>query len=418
MELVQRFQNNRKAIALPVMASSKVQVALDIPVATAGTTLKKSANHVSAFPEYERLRGPDFKDPANSAGVRRASIVWFRNDLRVHDNEALVMASKESLSILPVYCFDPRDYGKSSSGFDKTGPYRAKFLLECVANLRSSLRDRGSDLIVRIGKPEEVLVDLAKSVGAEALYVHKEVTFEELQAEEKVSASLQEIGVETKFLWGSTLFHLEDLPFKLEDMPSNYGGFREKVQSVAVRDTIEAPQQLKGLPASGNVKPGGIPSFKDLGLNARADLRQESQTAGGAELVGGESEALKRLQEFALDMRSQASKVKSSHSKSEPSGDSLYGANFSCKISPWLALGCLSPRRMFEDLKKSASSGGSMKTTVAMKTSEMGSEDNGLNWLVFELLWRDFFRFITKKYGTGKKLQGSTSAKLSTPALA
>lgn len=89
-----------------------------------------------------------------------------------------------------------------------------------------------------------------------------------------MSASLQEIGVETKFLWGSTLFHLEDLPFKLEDMPSNYGGFREKVQSVAVRDTIEAPQQLKGLPASGNVKPGDIPSFKDLGLNARADLRQ------------------------------------------------------------------------------------------------------------------------------------------------
>lgn len=82
---------------------------------------------------------------------------------------------------------------------------------------------------------------------------------------------------------------------------------------------------------------------------------QESQTAGGAELVGGESEALKRLQEFALDMRSQASKVKASHSKSETSGDSLYGANFSCKISPWLALGCLSPRRMFEDLKKSAS---------------------------------------------------------------
>jgi deoxyribodipyrimidine photo-lyase len=30
----------------------------------------------------------------------------------------------------------------------------------------------------------------------------------------------------------------------------------------------------------------------------------------------------------------------------------LYGANFSCKISPWLAMGCLSPRRMFEDLKK------------------------------------------------------------------
>jgi deoxyribodipyrimidine photo-lyase len=105
--------------------------------------------------------------------------VWFRNDLRVHDNEALVSANRDSSSILPVYCFDPRDYGKSSSGFDKTGPYRAKFLLECVANLRASLRERGSDLIVRVGNPEDMLVNLAKSVGASGLYVHQEVTHEE-----------------------------------------------------------------------------------------------------------------------------------------------------------------------------------------------------------------------------------------------
>jgi deoxyribodipyrimidine photolyase len=66
------------------------------------------------------------------------------------------MAQQASSSIVPVYCFDPRDYGKSSSGFDKTGPYRAKFLIECVADLRKNLRERGSELVVRIGKPEEV----------------------------------------------------------------------------------------------------------------------------------------------------------------------------------------------------------------------------------------------------------------------
>jgi deoxyribodipyrimidine photolyase len=43
-------------------------------------------------------------------------------------------------------------------GADKTGPYRAKFLLECIADLRRRLRDQGSDLIVRVGKPEEVSV--------------------------------------------------------------------------------------------------------------------------------------------------------------------------------------------------------------------------------------------------------------------
>lgn len=76
---------------------------------------------------------------------------------------------------------------------------------------------------------------------------------------------------------------------------------------------------------------------------------------GGDGLLGGEEEALQRLQKFALEARSQTSNLKASKSQSESSGDSLYGANFSCKISPWLTMGCLSPRRMFEDLKKSAS---------------------------------------------------------------
>lgn len=95
--------------------------------------------------------------PSNGAVFRRASVVWFRSDLRVHDNECLNAANNESVSVLPVYCFDPRDYGKSSSGFDKTGPYRAAFVLNCVSDLRRNLQARGSDLVVRFGKPEQVL---------------------------------------------------------------------------------------------------------------------------------------------------------------------------------------------------------------------------------------------------------------------
>jgi deoxyribodipyrimidine photolyase len=89
-----------------------------------------------------------------------------------------------------------------------------------------------------------------------------------------VSAVLKDEGVETKYFWGSTLFHPDDLPFKLHEMPSNYGGFREKVQNVHVRKTIEAPTQLKGLPQQGGVKPGDVPSLQELGLNPTTVLRQ------------------------------------------------------------------------------------------------------------------------------------------------
>ncbi|KAL9261535.1 Blue-light photoreceptor PHR2-like protein, partial [Drosera capensis] len=337
-------------------------------------------------------------DPNNGAAVRRATIVWFRNDLRVHDNECLNSANNESVSVLPVYCFDPRDYGKSSSGFDKTGPYRATFLIESVSDLRRSLRERGSDLVVRIGRPETVLVEMAKAIGADAVYAHGEVSKEDVRAEEKIMTAMSDEGVDVKYVWGSTLYHLEDLPFKLGEMPTNYGGFREKVQGVGVRKTIAALDRLKGLPSRGDVEPGEIPSLVDLGLNPSAAVGQDAKSAANAAMVGGETEALQRLQKFAAECRAQPPKG------SKEGGDSIYGANFSCKISPWLAMGCLSPRYMFDEIKKTAS------RAVSASANAKDGDAAGMNWLMFELLWRDFFRFITKKYSSATKQQNAAPA--------
>uniref|UniRef100_A0A5B6ZDR1 Putative blue-light photoreceptor PHR2 n=1 Tax=Davidia involucrata TaxID=16924 RepID=A0A5B6ZDR1_DAVIN len=335
-------------------------------------------------------------DPSNATGIRRASIVWFRNDLRVHDNECLNSANNESMSVLPVYCFDPRDYGKSSSGFDKTGPYRATFLVESVSDLRKNLQARGSDLVVRIGKPETVLIELAKAIGADAVYAHREVSNEEVKAEEKIEAAMKDEGVEVKYLWGSTLYHVEDLPFKLEEMPSNHGGFREKVQGLEIRKTIAALDQLKELPARGDVEPGEIPSPTDLGLNASATLGQGAIPVANASLVGGETEVLQRLTKFAAECQAQPHK-----GTKNGNDDSIYGANFSCKISPWLAMGCLSPRSVFDELKKSASR--TISAASNRKDGGSGPSDTGMNWLMDELLWRDFFRFITKKCSSAKQ---------------
>ncbi|KAE8699607.1 Blue-light photoreceptor PHR2 [Hibiscus syriacus] len=334
-------------------------------------------------------------DPSNGAAIRRASIVWFRNDLRVHDNECLDTANKESMSVLPIYCFDPRDYGKSSSGFDKTGPYRATFLIESVSDLRKNLQARGSDLVVRIGNPESVLVELAKAIGADAIYAHREVSHDEVKAEEKIEAAMKEEGVEVKYFWGSTLFHVDDLPFKLEDMPSNYGGFKEKVKGLEIRKTIEALDQMKGMPSRGDVETGDIPSLADLGLNPTATMAQDGRRSVSATMAGGENEALQRLNKYAAECRAQPYKW-----SKDGSQGSIYGANFSCKISPWLAMGCLSPRFMFDEIKKTANR--TISATSKKSDGGSGSPDTQMNWLMFELLWRDFFRFITKKYSHAK----------------
>lgn len=59
--------------------------------------------------------------------------------------------------VVPLYVFDPRCFGRSAYGPRKTGPRRAAFQLECVSDLRTSLKARGSDLLVAVGRAEDVI---------------------------------------------------------------------------------------------------------------------------------------------------------------------------------------------------------------------------------------------------------------------
>ena len=62
----------------------------------------------------------------------------------------------------------------------------------------------------------------------------------------------------------------------------------------------------------------------------------------------------------------------------------LMGMDYSSKFSPWLSLGCMSARTIAAELDD--------------YESKYGAND-GTYWLWFELLWRDYFRFLHFKYG-------------------
>lgn len=87
------------------------------------------------------------------------AIVWFRNNLRLHDNEALLKAVDYD-DVIPLYVFDPHWVQPTSLGFPKTGGHRARFLIETVDTLRKNLRKLGSDLGVQPigGNEREVLL--------------------------------------------------------------------------------------------------------------------------------------------------------------------------------------------------------------------------------------------------------------------
>ena len=151
---------------------------------------------------------------------RPSILLWYRTDLRVADHEPLHQAVRtNAFSIFPVYCVDPRQFGQTSFGFPKTGAFRSQFLLESLADLRRSLRQLGSDLIIRYGYPETIIPDLAQQLNISAVYYHAEVTSEEVLVEEALERALKPIGVELQSFWGHTLYHPEDLPFDMGELP-------------------------------------------------------------------------------------------------------------------------------------------------------------------------------------------------------
>ncbi len=104
----------------------------------------------------------------------KTAIVWFKTDLRLHDNETLVKAVDENDLVIPFYCFDERHFQSTTFGFKKTGNHRTRFLMEALEDLNMELGKLGASLLVASGRPELVLPSLAKYYGATRVYTKKE----------------------------------------------------------------------------------------------------------------------------------------------------------------------------------------------------------------------------------------------------
>ena len=296
-------------------------------------------------------------------------LIWYRNDLRVHDLLALDEAVQQDAEIIPVYCFDDRLFDETSFGFPKTGSYRAQFLIESVADLRDSLQKLGSNLVVRRGLPEEVIPAIAEELKVDSVSYSKEVTSEEKQVEKKLRKALSAKNIKVATYWEATLYLPEDLPFGIKETPELYTNFRKQVEKKSeINEAIAAPKKLPPLP---EIEVGEIPTISELGLEA-AEIDERAVL----QFKGGESEAIKRLEDYFWE--------EDCLRNYKETRNGMLGANYSSKFSPWLALGCISPRYINDKV---------------IEYEAKRVKNNSTYWLIFELIWRDFFRFIVAKHG-------------------
>lgn len=297
-------------------------------------------------------------------------LLWFRTDLRLLDHQPLTRACQQGSPLIPLYCLDPRQFGQTSFVLrPRTSPFRGQFLLESLADLRQQLRSRGSDLVIRQGQPEQVIPTLAQEWGVEAVYAHEEVGTEEKEVAAAVERALQPLGIRLQVDWGHTLYHPEDLLFCLSQLPELFTRFRKQVEgSTPIRDPLPIPS-IPPLPSG--LDPGPLPTLASLGLSPPAGDPRARFT-----YTGGSTAAHARLQTYFWD-RDRLRLYKETR-------NGMLDPDDSSRLSAWLALGCISARTVYAEVKR---------------YEQERVRNESTYWLVFELLWRDYFRFILAKHG-------------------
>lgn len=236
--------------------------------------------------------------------------------------------------------------------------------------------------------PEQFLSQLVKPNWQTTVVYQAETSDEEVKIEAQVKALMLEADGECNMvpIWGSTLHHIDDLPYDPNEyFPHTYGYMRKKQDHIKVRELL--PDPAKGsMPfidlakASPEEKKAAefMPDLEtDLGFS-----EEEVKTSSVQDpricykFKGGEEAGLKRIDEYIFSKRAV--------SKYATTRNELLGANYSSKLSPWLANGSISARKVYWETKR-------------FEKEQTKNESTTI--FLDELFWRDFNKYWCLNHG-------------------
>ena len=294
----------------------------------------------------------------------RKSIYWFRKNLRLRDNPSLFNAIKDNDEIIFIYIIDLQTYNPNGLDIHEIGDFRKKFIMESVLDLKKNLKSKKIHLHVFEGDKFKILEEIRSSHGIDTIYCSKEVGWYEEEDEKK----LIDKNFELIMSEDPHLIEERELPFNLDNLPLIFTPFRKKVEKNSkIRNEIRELPTVKKTIVNTDLK-----FLSKIKVN---DIINHSNTAYPFE--GGERNALERLRSYLWESHNIA--------RYKETRNGLIGTEYSSKFSAYLSTGSISPVTIYHEIKK-------FEREVKKNSSTY--------WLIFELMWREFFRYVAKK---GKK---------------
>ena len=274
-------------------------------------------------------------------------ILWFRRDLRLSDHEALTAASKTGRPIIPVFI-------KDAIFDDLRAATKWRFGLG-IENFAETLGKIGSNLILKSGDAEQILLDLVEETGADTVIWSRAYDPDSIERDTQVKKSLSERGAQAESFRGHLLFE----PW----WPKTKSGEHFKVYSPFWRNVSQEFDVDAPLPKIEKLNsPSDWPKSEQIDDWKLGHAMGRSADVVIQHVYVGENAALSRLDTF-IDKKIGGYKSE----RDFPSRDATSG------LSENLTYGEISPRQMFHAAR------------LAAQTGAQGAEH-----FQKEIVWREF----------------------------
>ena len=239
------------------------------------------------------------------------NVVWFKRDLRIEDNAALVGAADQS-PILPLYILEPELWKQP----DMSSKHYF-FLCDCLSELNSALKTLGLDLIIKIGEAVDVLDDIHRSHKVRFLWSHQETWNSWTYARDR---AVKAWCMKQDVVWNEPVQNGVIRRLRSRD------GWAAKWYHQMKKPVLDAPTDVKAIRSRSDV----LPSPNALGLPASENQHFQK---------GGRHEALKLLHSFLLKRGEGYTKEMSSP---------LSAFDSCSRLSTHIAFGTMSIREVFQ----------------------------------------------------------------------
>lgn len=283
----------------------------------------------------------------------RNALVWFTQDLRLHDNAVISQAHAASDSVLHVFFMKDVLREGSMPGLKEAGEHRRRFLYQGLSDLKQQLRELGHDLLILDQHSHEGLPAMIEAYRINVVFhskTHEWHERKEWAAFDRKYHLVDFIDEDT-----FTLYSEEDLPFGFEQLPEHFTVFQKQIEAdkTPLRDYEPSVQWAK-----------------PIALKHHDDVNVQLWSLQKQDYAGGESAALTHLQQYFSGDLSSSYKT---------SRNDLLGGDASTIFSPWLAQGSLSATDLLQAVQGHDKSHGSTQCT---------------NTIYHELLWREYYFWL------------------------